>query len=84
MEFLDLVSMSDSDYDSAAVRVEPFISEAIRVNASVAIVAHHHPYGPLFPTPGDMATNDMIFDAFSNAGISLVSITWYPAENSSV
>jgi DNA repair protein RadC len=72
MEFLDLVSMSDSDYDSAAVRVEPFISEAIRVNASVVIVAHHHPYGPLFPKPGDKATNHMIFDAFSNAGISLV------------
>ena len=72
MEFLNLVSMGNFDYDSAAVKAEPFISEAVRVNASVAVVAHHHPYGPLFPTPGDKATNDMIFDAFSKSGISLV------------
>lgn len=72
MEFLDLVSMCNTDYDSAAIKADPFISEAIRTNASVAVVAHHHPYGPLFPTPGDKASNDMIFDAFSKAGVSLV------------
>ena len=72
MEFLDLVSMYKADYDSAAVKAEPFISEAVRANASVAVIAHHHPYGPLFPTPGDKATNDMIFHAFSKAGVSLI------------
>ncbi len=72
MEFLDMISMCDADYDSAAVKAEPFISAAIRANASVAVIAHHHPYGPLFPTPGDKVTNDMIFDAFSKVGISLV------------
>ena len=72
MELLNLVSMYSSDYDSAKVKSEPFISEAVRANASVAVIAHYHPYGPLFPTPGDKATNDMIFDAFSKAGVSLV------------
>jgi DNA repair protein RadC len=72
MEFIDLVSISKSDYDSAAVKAEPFILEAVRANASVAVVAHNHPYGPLFPTPGDKATNDMIADAYSRVGIILV------------
>ena len=72
MEFLDLVSMCKADYDSAAVKAAPFVSEAINKNASVAVIAHHHPYGPLFPTPGDKATNDMIFTALQNAGVSLV------------
>lgn len=72
MELLNLVSMYSSDYDSAKVKSEPFISEAVRSNASVAVIAHHHPYGPLFPTPGDKATNDMIFDAYSKVGVSLV------------
>ena len=72
MEFLDCISMLSADYDSAAIKAEPFITEAIRANASVALIAHHHPYGPLFPTPGDRATNDMISDAFARTGVSLV------------
>ena len=72
MELLDCVTMYDTDYDSAAVKAEPFVSAALRVNAAVAVIAHNHPFGPLFPTPGDKETNRMIFDALEGAGISLV------------
>jgi DNA repair protein RadC len=72
MEFLKFVTICDADYDSAAVKADLFISEALRTNASVAVIAHNHPFGPLFPTPGDKETNRMIFDALESAGIALV------------
>ena len=72
MEFIDCITMFDTDYDSAAVKAEPFVSEALRANAAVAIIAHNHPFGPLFPTPGDKETNRMIFDAMDSAGVSLI------------
>ena len=71
MEYIDMISVRDTDYDSGAVKAEPFISAAIRARAAVAIIAHNHPYGPPFPSPGDKATNDMMFDAFSKSGILL-------------
>ena len=72
MEFLDCITMCGVDYDSAAVKAEPFVSAALRAKAAVAVIAHNHPFGPLFPTPGDKETNRMIFDAMDGVGVSLV------------
>lgn len=71
MEYLDCCSMYNLDCDSAAVKAEPFIDAAIRERAAVAIIAHNHPYGPPFPTVGDKATNNMIAEALSGAGVLL-------------
>lgn len=72
MEFLDCRSLYSVDYESAGIKAQPFIDAALAVNASVAIIAHNHPYGPLFPTRGDFATNTMISEALSAVGIPLV------------
>ncbi len=60
------------DYGSARVRVDDFLRPAMDSNAAAVIVAHNHPYGPLFPTEADTATNMLVADALSGVGIALV------------
>ncbi len=60
------------DCDSAAVRCEPFIDAARRNSASQAVLAHTHPYGPLFPTPADLATDRLIAEALRKVGVSVL------------
>ena len=64
--------MYHKDYDNATVNPKPFIEEGIRANASVAVIAHTHPYGPLYPSGGDRATNTLLKGALSAVGIYLV------------
>ena len=71
MEYLDCVSVCEVDYESGAVRAEPFIDAAIKSRAVVAIIAHNHPYGPPFPTVGDRATSNMMAESMEKAGILL-------------
>ena len=71
MEYISCESIAMSDFDTAAIKVEPFIDAAISGRAAVAIIAHNHPYGPSFPTVGDKVTNDMIFRSLCGAGILL-------------
>lgn len=71
MEYLDCLSVYELDYDSAAIKAEPFIDAAIRERAAVAIIAHNHPYGPPFPTVGDKATNNMMAEALLRSGVLL-------------
>lgn len=52
---------TDVDFESAAIRSKPFIEAALMANASIAIIAHNHTYGPPCPTPGDIATHKMIY-----------------------
>lgn len=72
MSLLGYSEMYELDYSSGAVKPEAFIDFAIRNRASVAITAHNHPYGPLFPTVGDMATNRAVGAALTAAGITHV------------
>lgn len=60
------------DYDNATVNPKPFIEEGIKANASVAVIAHTHPYGPLYPSMGDRATNTLLKGALAAVGIYLV------------
>ncbi len=60
------------DYGSAAVKPAMFINAALRTNATTVIIAHNHPYGPLFPTEADMATNTLISDALTSIGVTLL------------
>ncbi|MBE6644810.1 MAG: hypothetical protein E7612_05460 [Ruminococcaceae bacterium] len=71
MEYINLLSVYDIDYDSGAVKAEPFINAAINSRAAVAIIAHNHPYGPPFPTVGDKATNNMVLEALMASGVLL-------------
>lgn len=70
MRLIDCSVIYELDYSSGAVRPQAFIDFAIKKRACVAITAHNHPYGPLFPTVGDMATNSLITSALNLAGIT--------------
>lgn len=72
MEMVVCERIYDCDYDSARVKPEPFLDIAVRSNAAIAVIAHNHPFGPKFPTPGDVATNTLVSSSLSRAGISLL------------
>ena len=72
MNLLDYKVLYDLEYSSGAVRTEAFIDFAVKTRAAVAITAHNHPYGPLFPTVGDMATNNAVSTALNMSGINHV------------
>ncbi len=60
------------DYASGGVKPRPFVDTVIKRGASVAIVAHNHPYGPLCPTEGDRQTNVIINDALLSIDVVLL------------
>lgn len=64
--------MYELDFESAAIKVEPFIDYAMLKRASIAITAHTHPNGPAFPTAGDVETNRMIMKELNRVGVSHV------------
>ena len=70
MNLLSFDIVCEQDYSSGGVKAEAFISLAVKKRAAVAVTAHNHPHGPLFPSVGDMATNSLITEAFG-----LVDIT---------
>ncbi len=71
MHLLGVDEIYNCDYASAAVKSDKFMDAALKRGATVAIVAHNHPYGPLCPTEGDRATNVMIQTSLSNVGVFL-------------
>ena len=71
MKLLGIDEIYSCDYSSAAVKSDKFMDAALKRGATVAIIAHNHPYGPLCPTEGDRATNSMIQTALSNVGVLL-------------
>lgn len=71
MNFIGIKNLYELDYASGAVRPEPFIEYALANRASIAIIAHLHPFGPLFPTTGDVATNNFIANALADASVTL-------------
>lgn len=72
LEYISLVSLYGMDYSSGGVKADRFIGEALKARASVAVIAHNHPFGPAFPSAGDIATNSMIEDSLSGVGIMLL------------
>lgn len=71
MQLLGVDEMYQCDYSLANVKSEKYMDAALKKGATVAIIAHSHPYGPLCPTDGDRATNNMIQSALSNVGVLL-------------
>ncbi len=70
MRCIDCELLYSLDYDSGEVKPKMFIDKAMRLHASVAITAHSHPYGPLFPSEGDRATNLLISGALKSMGVT--------------
>ena len=71
MQLISLEVLYELDACSAGVRADKFLLAATRSNASIAMIIHTHPHGPLFPTEGDRATTAMLQSELSNMGVTL-------------
>ena len=69
MRLIDVKTVCEKKYESAGVRASLFLDVAIENKASVVMTAELKPYGPLFPTVGDMETSKMLSEALSAVGI---------------
>lgn len=72
LEYISLVDLYELDYSSGGVRADRFIEEALSARAAVAVIAHNHPFGPAFPSAGDVATNHMVESALGGVGVMLL------------
>lgn len=72
MRMLALTEPYGLDFGSGAVQSRPFIDAAMATHATNVIIAHNHPYGPLFPSRSDMVSNALIESELAAAGISLL------------
>ena len=72
LEYISLESLCNMDYSSGGVRADRFIEAALRARASIAVIAHNHPFGPAFPSAGDIATNKMVEASLFGAGVMLL------------
>ena len=72
MRLISVKTLYNCDYSSGAIKAKPFVNAAIRCGATVALVAHTHPRGPLYPTAGDIATDDMLRRELASAGVAMV------------
>lgn len=69
---IKVVDLYDIDFKSAAIKPKIFMSVALQNRASVAIIAHNHPFGPKVPSESDRVNNDMITEALSQVGVFLL------------
>ena len=72
MQYIDLVKIPGTDYESGAVQPRYFVDAALESGASIAITAHYHKYGPPMHTHGDKVTEHLIHDELENVGVTLV------------
>ena len=71
MRLLGVDELYECDHSSAAVKSDKYMNAALKRGATVAVIAHNHPYGPICPSEGDRATTSLIQGALSRIGVML-------------
>ncbi|MBO5315808.1 MAG: RadC family protein [Clostridia bacterium] len=69
---IKVCDLYSSDFTSAAIKPRKIIEVALDCRASVAILAHNHPFGPLFPSESDVVNNGIIDDAMAGVDVMLL------------
>ena len=59
------------DFQNADVGEGRFVELALSCGAAVLIIAHNHPFGPMYPTDGDTSLNESVMLSLSNVGVLL-------------
>lgn len=72
MNFIQCSEICKLDLGSGGIKPAPFINTAVEAGASIAIIAHYHPHGPLFPSEADMQSTRLLKESFDSAGITLI------------
>ncbi len=71
LNLIEKLVIYNGEYGSAAVKPKDFVNKALQRNASVAVIAFNHPYGAMFPTESESATNKAVEQALHDSGIYL-------------
>lgn len=71
MNLLGLDVIGSVDYSSGGIKPAAFLKNAVGRGASVAIIAHNHPYGLAYPSEGDRQTNIYVESSLRAAGVML-------------
>ncbi len=61
------------DFSSGGIKPSAFVEAAIKRGASAVAIAHSHPFGPAFPTEGDIQSAKLVSEALSGVGIEVVA-----------
>jgi len=69
MSLVSIEDVYDCSYGSGAVVAKPFLKLAKDTHASVALIGHSHPHGPLFPMVSDVVTDELLRGEFERAGV---------------
>ena len=69
MRLIGIKDIPGKDFSSGAVKPKYFIDAALTSGATVAIIAHVHEHGALYPTEGDMATDKLIRSELAKVGV---------------
>lgn len=70
MHLIAADSLSEGEFGKGDTACRALVSLAMERHASAVVIAHNHPYGPLFPTE-----NDMVRNAFLEKALALASVT---------
>ncbi len=69
------ISITDlfyTDCNRGSITARPFLNEAIKANASIAVVAHTHPFSAAKADEGDIAVTHLINGALASIGVKLI------------
>ena len=69
MERIALEKISDGDLHCALRGISELLVKVLNRGASIVVLAHNHPNGPLFETPEDFYAMNQLKRSFSNTGI---------------
>ena len=72
MRPIGIFDVYSCDYGKGNVNAAPFLDLAISNHAACAVIAHNHPFGPLYPSHADLLTHKIIVDGFKHSGIELL------------
>ena len=72
MRPIGIFDVFSCDYGKGSVNAAPFLDLAISNRAACAVIAHNHPFGPLYPSHSDLLTHKIIVDGFKHSGIELL------------
>ena len=72
MHPIELRDIYDTDFAASTVQPKDFIDIALKKHASAVAIAHNHPYGPAAFSPSDRATNQLVEQGLTDAGITLI------------
>lgn len=64
--------VADEDFGRGRADVKDFVSLAVGRHASAVVLAHTHPYGPLYPSENDYVRNALVKEALAVSSIPLL------------